>query len=366
MTFQELLKNEILKLPKIQSTDLSFDKYIEKLLNDFLNIVNQLDGDKLQFNDGESINIQFIKKTQKVIVEGLINTLKEYYNGFPFKSYTYLDRTLRNEIKDLYAILKQKEYSLDENFYRIRYKEDNFLFKVSEMFHIPFQMREKVTTQRFSIPGFPSLYLGRTLYVCWEELNRPQINSFQAVRLKNIKKVKVLDLTPPIITEENINSIEVYRYFMTWPLIACCSVKVKDYSNTFKPEYVIPQLLLQWVRDNDQLDGIRYKSTHIPHSLYRQEGELTNLVLPVKENKEAGHCTELIDTFELTEVVSRQIYELSMGGGITLFTSNELNYIDKKLPKLEWIKGTEYSYSGSVLGQLEYYLDHLETKKIRQ
>ncbi|MCP4180319.1 MAG: hypothetical protein GY756_21355 [bacterium] len=173
----------------------------------------------------------------------MIDTIKEYYNGLPFKAYQKLNDTLRNRIKNLYEIIKQKEYQSNENFYRIRNKDDNFTFSSLDMFHIPFEFRGKVNTQRFSIPGFPSLYLGRTLYVCWEELNRPHIDSFQSVRLKSTKGISFLDLTPPIITDKNIYSSEVYKYFMTWPLIACCSIKVKGYSDTFKPEYIIPQLL---------------------------------------------------------------------------------------------------------------------------
>lgn len=365
MKFHELIKNKIFALPKTQPKSLTFDKYVEKLLRDFLELVNQLDGDYLEFDNGLGIDPEFIKMTQETIVDGLINTIKEYYNGLPFIAYQKLNGTLRNNIKDLYAIIKQKEYLPNEDFYRIRNKEDNFPYTASEMFHIPFEMRGKVTTQRFSIPGFPSLYLGRTLYVCWEELNRPQIDSFQAVRLKNTENIRFLDLTTPVITDHNINSGEVYRYFMTWPLIACCSIKVKDYTDIFKPEYIIPQLLLQWVRDNDRLDGIRYKSTHIEPALYMQDGELTNLVLPVKGNKEKGHCDKLIDTFESTEVVSWQIHEFSVGGENFMFNSNELDYIDNKLPKLELIKGRKYPYSYSVLGRLEYYLDKMDTKKIK-
>ncbi|MFW1494652.1 hypothetical protein ACEV9S_24505, partial [Vibrio parahaemolyticus] len=50
---------------------------------------------------------------------------------------------------------------------------------------------------------------------------------------------------------------------MTWPLIAACSIRVKNPSDNFKPEYIIPQLLLQWARDYKSIDGIRYTSTHI-------------------------------------------------------------------------------------------------------
>jgi len=50
---------------------------------------------------------------------------------------------------------------------------------------------------------------------------------------------------------------------MIWPLVLACSVKVKNIEDDFKPEYIIPQLLLQWVRERDDIDGISYQTTHI-------------------------------------------------------------------------------------------------------
>ncbi|NVO11999.1 MAG: RES domain-containing protein [Bacteroidales bacterium] len=363
MTFEELLKDSIFDLPLSQKSNKSFDVFISELLNDFLNKVNQLDNQSLQFEDIR-IEPESIKSTQSTIVEGLIEVVQEYYNGNPFKAYDKLDHTLKNEVKDLYAIIKQKEYCANENFYRIRLKEDNFPLDAKDLFHIPFEHRGKVSTQRYSIPGFPSLYLGRTLYVCWEELNRPQIDKFQAVRLKNKSNISFLDLTPPLLTN-NLHRKEVYRYFMTWPLIACCSVKVKNINDTFKPEYIIPQLLLQWVRDNDRIDGISYKSTHIEPQLYKQEGELSNLVLPVKENREKGHCSKLKSKFEMTEVVSWQLYQYALGGQLFEDTFDGNRVIDAKLPLLELIKGRKYPYGYSILGNLEKYLDGMNTKKIK-
>src|SRR5690606_36080601 len=103
-------------------------------------------------------------------------------------------------------------------------------------------------------------------------------------------------------------------FFMLFPLIACCSVKVKNPEDTFKPEYIIPQLLLQWVRNNDRIDGIKYKSTHLTPELYKQEGELSNLVIPVKSNQAKGYCKHSKSLFEMTEVVSWQLHEYALGG----------------------------------------------------
>lgn len=361
MKFEELIKDPFFDFPLEQPKDENFDRFIEVKLETFLEKIKQLDDGPLNI---PSVNIDgdFVKSTQEIIVRGLLKTLEEYLNGFPDRAYRKLDTVLNNDVKDLYAIIKQKKYDPNENFYRIRVKNDkeNFAFSPIDLFHIPFTMRGKVSTQRYSIPGFPSLYLGRTMYVCWEELNRPEINKFQAVRFKNIKTISLLDLSPPSVTGGLTQ--ELYRYFMTWPLIACCSVKVKDYSDIFKPEYIIPQLLLQWVRSNDRIDGICYKSNHLEPYLFKQDGELYNIVLPVKGQYYFGHCEELKKIFEITDVVSWQLYQYALGGQTFIFDSDSPQ--NKKLPLLELIKGRKYPYSYSILGTMEGYLDGMTSKPI--
>jgi hypothetical protein len=361
MTFQELLADKIFDLPLIQKKAGGFKEFIEKFLNDFLEKVEALDDNQIQL-DTFSVDIEFVKSTQRKIVKGLIECIKNYYDGYPQNAYKKINMVLRNDLKDLYAIIKQKTYEVNESFYRIRLSDKNFTFDKSELFHIPFQYRNKVSTQRYSIPGFPSLYLGRTVYICWEELNRPSIDKIQVVRLKNKKIINCLDLTPPLNDCKNLD--ELYKFFMTFPLIACCSVKVFDSTDTFKPEYIIPQLLLQWVRNNDILDGIRYKSTHINSEVYKENSELINIVMPVKKTKNIGLCEELLSTFESTEVISWNIYQFAIGGQLFLYNDKDAEIVDKKIPHLELIKGRKYPYFYSNLGRLEHYLEFMETTKI--
>ena len=358
MTFEQLLKDKIFELPLRQRSTDDFESFIINKLKSFLEKVNSLDNGFIH-PDKQNISTEFVKDTQKKITESLIHCIKEYYNGNPYKSYEKLDNALRNSFKDLYAIIKQKDYSMDESFFRIRLSDRNYSYKKDEMFHIPFELRNKVTTQRFSIPGFPSLYLGRTIYICWEELNRPSIDKIQAIRYKNIKPIKLIDLTPPNKNCSDIN--ELYRFFMTFPLIMCCSVKVKDTTDPFKPEYIIPQLLLQWIRNNDRLDGIQYKSTHITSEIFNENTELINIVLPVKSSLNNGVCAKLADYFEATDVISWNLYQFAIGGQKFLYNEKEVEIVNKRIPNLEIVARKKYPYSYSTLGNLEYYLEKSET-----
>lgn len=50
-----------------------------------------------------------------------------------------------------------------------------------------------------------------------------------------------------------------------WPIILACSLLVSDNQATFKPEYIVPQLVLQWVTSQENVDGIQYPSLHVDH-----------------------------------------------------------------------------------------------------
>ena len=152
---------------------------------------------------------------------------------------------------------------------------------------------------------------------------------------------------------------------MTWPLIASCSIQVNDYTDNFKPEYIIPQFLLQWARDNKEIDGIRYSSTHIERNSLKGHSGLSNLVLPVKENKEKGFCNELTSTFNTTETISWQLIEFANGGQTYIYSIDEQKVLDRRVPKIEIIKGIQSNYSATSFGKLERFLNNLNTKEIK-
>lgn len=73
-------------------------------------------------------------------------------------------------------------------------------FKAKEMFHIPFEKRTEVVNYRYSITGYPYLYIGNTILSCWEEMHTPALDDFVVSRIQvnNGKQVKTLDLRIPI------------------------------------------------------------------------------------------------------------------------------------------------------------------------
>jgi hypothetical protein len=362
MLFDELLKSDLLKLPFNQERDLSFRDYVKKILDEYLNLLNDLDSSSISIS-GIKATKETIIKRQNEFVNGLMETVRFYYDGYPEASFNSLKNTIESRIRPYRGFFKIDSYDKETNFYRIRILNDNNHLNPESFFHIPFELRGKVSSQRFSIPGFPSLYLGSSVYICWEELNRPNINEFHSVRLKSLSSIKYFDLAPPYFDDDLYQS-KYYKYLMSWPLIFLCSIRVRNKQDIFKPEYIIPQLLLQWIRENKEIDGIRYWSTHVDQNPTVFKGEFYNLVLPVKENKDVGLCKSLTRKFQTTEIVSWQLYEFALGGDISLDFNDNVDDIDSKMEYLELIRGMKYPYSHSVFGKIEKYLTSLKTNNI--
>src|SRR4029077_9978040 len=98
-----------------------------------------------------------------------------------------------------------------------------------------------------------------------------------------------------------------------WPLTATCAVRVLNKDEYFKPEYIIPQLLLQYVKEDTkkQIDGIRYFSNH--NLAAGDSLELgSNLVFPVKTSGPRDLCPSLTKLFTMTAVLP---WKTHMPGG---------------------------------------------------
>jgi hypothetical protein len=87
-----------------------------------------------------------------------------------------------------------------------------------------------------------------------------------------------------------------------WPLLAACSIKVRNQDGHFKPEYVVPQLILQWLTTEHKVDGVRYFTTKVAR-YFPDPTPAANFVFPVRSTKPLGFCDQLSSTFELSDPV---------------------------------------------------------------
>lgn len=355
MKITDFINDDFFSLPKTQGPNEDFKRFISRTFNIFLNKL-----DSVQNFEDISYRISRIKERQKHLVKQLNSAIEKYYDGKPAEALEELEKGVGSKIKTFEDVLNTRTFFPETDFYRIRIHKHNYPLNPENFFHIPFNLRGKIKTQRFSIPGFPSLYLGNSSYVCWEELNRPNLNDFQIVRLQNTETLKVIDLSP--LKENETDEYQFYKFLMTWPIVFASSVKVRNSDDYFKPEYIIPQLLLQWVRKNDEIDGISYQTTHINFNESLSKGEFLNIVLPVKENKTKGLCNELESKFVMTESTSVQLNQCATDGSIN--GGGVYRYSNNQIQKIELIKGIPTNYDISIFGGLEQVLSEMECKEI--
>lgn len=386
MTILEALKEPIFLLPKTNDKD-TFPILLSEIYTSFLDTVDKIN---------EGTIVEKIKKNRDVLqqfCDNLIKSASTYYEGFPAKAYFEFEGAMT--LIDEFLFPKKtggKTIREFEPYYRARVG-NNTQFERKEMFHIPFEKREYVTTQRFSVPGLPCLYLSNSIYVCWEELRRPDINKMQISRMKlENYRIRFLDLslTPSYLSQmlETVTKGEFLQqtnqtheqaldgwdvmtlnFLINWPLVAACSIKVRKQDGTFKPEYIFPQFLLQWVTNNKNIDGIKYFSVEANISSKVDHSQLINYALPVKQITPIGLCKTLTDSFSITEPVSWEM--LSMANpNITQHDQDKFKKVIDKLgwdtlsAMLEFIKGKKMFYWHTIFGKIEIELAEMPFEKV--
>lgn len=346
----EVFSNKKLKLPlTIEDNSLIFE-LLKNTFEEYAYELRAINDDKL-LND---VEIDQILKSCYWIIE----SIKSYYEGNTAEAINIFEINCKSTISKLPI----KTYSKDFNFYRIRVNNDNFTLKRKELFHIPFQFRNKVNTQRFSIPGFPCLYAGTSSYICWEELNRPDFDKVQIARIQNIKELNLTNLSFAQYHNVSDKTLNIKDLIYSYPIIAACSLKVplnrKD--DPFKPEYIFPQILFQVLFKIDRLPttGIVYSTTKIYGKDKKNIGNFENIVIPTSKNvKPDGYCEDLTNAFRMTNVIAG--WPISLISGINKFPKNKL-----QIQEIE-LDGLLLKYERTNFALLENLLSSLTSTPIK-
>ncbi|ECJ1105350.1 hypothetical protein FM808_09725 [Salmonella enterica subsp. enterica serovar Newport] len=270
-------------------------------------------------------------KVIQSLQDGIINCLECFLTGDIKSAYDCFELMIKPQfisrhIKNICIPLTEMCNS-QRPLFRVR-KSDRPLSTRKDIFHIPFNQRHLVRAQRYSVAGLPCLYLGTSLYICWREMDKPDfdklyISSF--ITDKEDDKSLLLNLSADFLYKTRLflkrknapKPIEKYStstmlsYLALWPLILACNYLKKHNDASFIQEYIIPNLLMQWIsRDiNNNIIGIAYRSTKLPANTDSRKG--INVVLPPKARYEdiKGYdfCPVLSDKFKFTPPVSWQV-----------------------------------------------------------
>lgn len=222
--------------------------------------------------------------------DGILNALQSLHDGYPSRAYDVF-ADMMDELTDAVPLPRVRdviwpEPSLDKNpnelhplgsesprtvdaamaeqFYRVRSVSYGSTFPRCEIFHTPANLRDKISTTRYSIAGYPSLYLADALKLSMQEMGKPYhsiASSFELAGTCGRESALVIDLgirpqdflfpemdTPKDGVTEELDILYTSRYVFWFPLLAACSFVRENPSSSYSDEYAIPQLLMQWLR----------------------------------------------------------------------------------------------------------------------
>jgi hypothetical protein len=276
-------------------------------MNEYLDLFEELEDFEIHGKSIRKIRASVLGDKASAIGNAIIDTLKEYYNGKPYEAFYAFKEMLEGN-----DFIFQTETVLGgKDLYRARVAEPNATFNRGELFHIPYEMKHKIPIQRYSIPGFPALYLSDSINTCWEELQRPPMEKMHVSRFRLDQRMyHFLGIPhPKALIQKNVHQnqilsnemgADIESLLVNFPLYLACSVGVKSPHNPFKVEYVIPQLLLQYARQNNAIDGIKYFSINVDYENPENAGVFCNYVFPVQNVKTEGYCPVLNSMFKTT------------------------------------------------------------------
>lgn len=276
--FRELMKLEELQLPK--RIDDSYEETLCELLDFYVQ------------------KLVFLNERQQEEIAQICEYLKRmacmHHTDRIFEAFCEM-MTQTKLLSHLHIITDQLPidgYAVkNANLFRIRGYDCNRNYKRRDIFHTPMSLNRQTSALRYNIAGFPSLYLGSTIYECCVEMHKGEQDQLMGsmFRLKEgMKKdaLYIIDLgVRPMDYIKYVNYKETGRrdytytqYLYVYPLIAACSFIASDKTAAYIKEYTISNALYRWLYKyhNDAISGIRYFSCAKKEYIIRTEDEVSS------------------------------------------------------------------------------------------
>lgn len=293
----------------------------------------------------ETETLKDIKYIKGKLVEIVTNSLKGQQSS-AFNKLQLLIHGKERYLPKINLIHTLITYGANKSFYRIRQLTSVYDIAPKELFHIPLNQRGIIKTQRYSTPGYPCLYLGESIYGCWEEMRRPPLHLCATSRFVNQHSLNLLDLTIP---KKSVLHDKEYQKLI--PLVISCMIPTVHDTDTYKPEYIIPQLIIELVLkkrkiQDKMIHGIAYTSTRLNKDFDFPIGKYINYAIPAfSVNPQNIYCKVLCELFKLTSPTTNDLEKLK--GGYP---------IDSGHTNLDEEQQREENYTLSDFGNLEQRL----------
>lgn len=291
----------------------------------------------------------------KTVCFGLCAAIDFSFRGYPGKAYQRFESVMKILSKD--PLLINAEKINKEPLYRVVDVGNATIPNRQRIFHVPFSLRSKMSTYRYSIPGFPCLYLATSVDLCCMELEKYQQRDYVWVSRYELQTdhrnfcenslKPVFDNDRFIVFDVSLKpeqAIETQhdpdqsiaefrkRYIKWYPLIAACSYIRAVRDAHYSAELIIPHLLIQWVRSVDEaaVVGIKYFScASVEASKTGNNYVFPTMGTPYHTRKTiSDYCARLSHRFKLTEPRFIMDYEDIVSCEKSLIEDNNLEYID--------------------------------------
>lgn len=228
-------------------------------LEDYYGLVSDKLKNENEYDDNFFMDLRGIIDTIKKVI-GLIDSCKFDEAYKEFSEYFKNSDVLKNCLVTLNT----------EVFYRARCGE---ITSADDMFHVPVNKNYLCKSNRFSESGYPALYLSNSETGCMAEIEAPWTVAKFKMKEAYSDEIKILDLTflnfktyKPIY-EDPGEDISQKAMHLLWPLLAACycisfrcDIEHRQYEpkRDYKVEYVFPQMLSRFLREERSVDGIKY------------------------------------------------------------------------------------------------------------
>lgn len=270
---------------------------------------NRFRGFSNRFYNDLSVQLPLIKKNFDALCQ-----IIDYYDNADMSSAQKRFDILMQQLKDYLFINNIYWPKYPTSFYRVRVSKNEELKKAKDLFHIPYNKRHLVSNERYSMAGHPCLYLASFLQIAWQECGYPHQFYYSEFQYQYSASPeddwKFITFLPPreiAITwfvaknnQETFYKDLAIRYLLSYPLVYACSIVNLNGHSAFKQEFVIPQMLMQWVfRNYENIKGIKYFSCYAADDIRHYNG--FNVVLPARvKDKRKLYSEDLCKKFKVS------------------------------------------------------------------
>lgn len=332
--------------------------------------------DNCYFHDLTNLLKNFVEELRKVKIDetlvkdiedyckSLLKSIELYYKGDILQAQMKVN-SLIDEFKDSPAISHINDClafpivigtdNSEVQFFRARLSDNVIDFSEKEMLHIPFNKREIVKSERFSIPGLPCLYLSNSSYCCWLEMNRPADHMFNVAPVLLDNSQKILNLAfslcdiDKIIKNAEIFDLSTSEFKINLlrliVLSMATSFVVKQKNRNFKSEYILSQMIMLACKEKG-LDGIAYHTKQADefHSFvvgvnvalfatYNGEEELSSICdhIEIGDSFNFSMFKQLLSSQTYRKYplrIDKSIYVREIGNRNRIFPYNETKFYD--------------------------------------